>query len=157
MMDGFGRMLPRGLFALRALERYLRRQMERAGIPDDFAAAFRQTHKELYLTATDLNRGELVVFGHDEPYGAVPISTAIAASCAIPLWYSPVLVDNPLRGEKGEPDRLDLVDGGLMRTANVRVAVEKGCELVVCYNAFTRIRYDRAGRNLVEHCMPTIA
>jgi NTE family protein len=157
MVDACARLLPTGLFDPRALERYLRRQMEIAGVSDDFTRAFKQTGKELYLTATDLNRGELVVFGHDEPYGAVPISTAIAASCAIPLWYSPVLVDNPLRGEKGEPDRLDLVDGGLMRTANVRVAVEKGCDLVVCYNPFTRIRYDRAGRNLVEHGMPTIA
>jgi hypothetical protein len=43
-----------------------------------------------------------------------------------------------------------------MRTANVRVAVEKGCELVICYNPFTRIRYDRAGRNLYEHGLPSI-
>jgi predicted acylesterase/phospholipase RssA len=98
-----------------------------------------------------------VVFGHDEPYGKVRISTAIAASCAIPLWYRPMLIDNPRAGEKGEPDRLDLVDGGLMRTANVRVAVEKGCDLVVCYNPFTSIRYDRAGRSLHDHGMPTIA
>jgi predicted acylesterase/phospholipase RssA len=157
MVDACARLLPTGLFDPRALEHYLRRQIEIAGVSDDFATAFKQTGKELYLTATDLNRGELVVFGHDEPYGAVPIATAIAASCAIPLWYSPMLVDNPLRGQPGEADRLDLVDGGLMRTANVRVAVEKGCELVVCYNPFTRIRYDRAGRHLVEHGMPTIA
>ena len=151
------RILPTGLFDPRALEAYLRRNIPRAGIADDFVAAFRQTGKELYLTATDLNRGEIVVFGHDEPYGKVPISTAIAASCALPLWYKPMLIDNPLRGQPGEPDRLDLVDGGLMRTANVRVAVEKGCELVVCYNPFTRIRYDRAGRNLYDHGLPAIA
>jgi predicted acylesterase/phospholipase RssA len=157
MLEATARLLPTGMFDPAALMRYLRRQMERAGFPDDFAAAYAQTGKALYLTATDLNRGEIVVFGHDEPYGAVPISTAIAASCAIPGWYRPVLVDNPLAGHKGEPERLDLVDGGLMRTANVRVAVEKGCELVVCYNPFTRIRYDRAGRNLVDHGLPTIA
>ena len=157
MVDAMGRLLPTGLFDPRALQRYLERQMARAGIRNDFAEAFKQTGKALYLTATDLNRGELVVFGHDEPYGKVPISTAIAASCALPLWYRPVLVDNPRAGQKGEPDRLDLVDGGLMRTANVRVAVEKGCELVVCYNPFTRIRYDRAGRALYEHGWPSIA
>ncbi|HEY2743093.1 MAG TPA: patatin-like phospholipase family protein [Polyangia bacterium] len=157
MLEATARLLPTGLFDPRALEGYLRRQMARAGIRDDFAAAFAQTGKALYLTATDLNRGELVVFGHDEPYSKVRISTAIAASCAIPLWYRPMLVDNPRAGEPGEPDRLDLVDGGLMRTANVRVAVEKGCELVVCYNPFTRIRYDRAGRSLHDHGMPTIA
>lgn len=157
MLEAMSRLLPTGLFDPRALEGYLRLQMSRAGIRDDFASAFAQTGKALYLTATDLNRGEIVVFGHDEPYGKVRISTAIAASCALPMWYRPMLVDNPLAGQKGEPDRLDLVDGGLMRTANVRVAVEKGCELVVCYNPFTRIRYDRAGRSLHDHGMPTIA
>lgn len=157
MADAAMRLLPTGLFDPSALEAYLRRQMARAGIRDDFAGAFSQTGKALYLTATDLNRGEIVVFGHDEPYGKVPISTAIAASCAIPLWYRPMLVDNPRAHEPGEPARLDLVDGGLMRTANVRVAVEKGCDLVVCYNPFTRIRYDRAGRSLHDHGLPTIA
>jgi predicted acylesterase/phospholipase RssA len=157
MTQALARLSPTGLFDPHALERYLARQIARTGIPDDFVEAHRRTGKELYLTATDLNRGELVVFGHDEPYGKVPISTAIAASCAIPLWYKPMLVDNPRRGEGDEPERLDLVDGGLMRTANVRVAVEKGCELVICYNPFTRIRYDRRGRNLYEHGAPAIA
>jgi NTE family protein len=156
MAQALTRLIPTGLFDPRALERYLRRNMARAGISDDFAEAYRQTGKELYLTATDLNRGEIVVFGHDEPYGRCRVSTAIAASCALPLWYKPMLVDNPRKGEVGEPDRLDLADGGLMRTANVRVAVEKGCELVICYNPFTRIRYDRAGRNLYEHGLPSI-
>jgi len=156
MVEAVSRLLPTGLFDPRVLEQYLRRQMARTGIRDDFAAAYAQTGKALYLTATDLNRGEIVVFGHDEPYGKVRISTAIAASCAVPLWYQPIRVDNPLAGQKGEPDRLDLVDGGLMRTANVRVAVEKGCELVVCYNPFARIRYERAGRSLQDHGMPTI-
>jgi hypothetical protein len=45
----------------------------------------------------------------------------------------------------------------LVRTANVRVAVEKGCDLVICYNPFTRIRYDRRGRSLHEHGVPAIA
>ncbi len=157
MAEAIFRGVPTGIFDPRALEAYLRRQIARTGIANDFATAFRQTGKELYLTATDLNRGDIVVFGHDEPYAQVPISQAIAASCAIPVWYRPMLVDNPRRGRPGEPDRLCLVDGGLMRTANVRVAVEKGCDLVVCYNPFTRIKYDRAGRSLYEHGLPSIA
>ncbi len=151
MVDATSRLLPAGLFDPRALADYLRRNMAKAGIADDFAAAVKKTGRELYLTATDLNRGRLIVFGHDEPYGKVPISEAIAASCALPLWYRPMRIDNPLAGCLGEPGHLDLADGGLMRTANVRVAVEKGCSLVVCYNPFTHIRYDRAGRSLAEH------
>ncbi len=157
MVDATSRQLPTGLFDPRALADYLRRNMERARIVDDFATAARQTGRELYLTATDLNRGRLIVFGHDEPYSKVPISQAIAASCALPLWYRPMAIENPLADQPGEPARLDLADGGLMRTANVRVAVEKGCRLVVCYNPFTHIRYDRAGRSLAEHGPVAIA
>jgi predicted acylesterase/phospholipase RssA len=156
MWESLGRALPTGLFDPRALAAYLKRQMARAGLPDDFDRAYAKTGKSLYLTATDLSRGELIVFGHDEPYAKVPISTAIASSCALPGWYRPMLVDNPRAGEPGEPEVLDLVDGGLLRTANVRVAAEKGCELIVCYNPFTRIRYDRAGRMLYEHGLPSI-
>jgi predicted acylesterase/phospholipase RssA len=156
MAQATARLIPTGLFDPRALEAYVLRNMRRAGLPNDFGEAYRRTGKALYLTASDLNRGELLVFGHDEPYHQVPVATAIAASCAIPVWYKPVLVDNPLAGDAGEPERLLLADGGLMRTANVRVAVEKGCELVICYNPFTRIRYDRAGRSLYEHGLPAL-
>ena len=123
MAEAMPRLLPTGLFDPRALEKYLARQIARTGIPDDFTAAFRRTGKELYLTATDLNRGELVVFGHDEPYSKVRISTAIAASCAIPLWYRPMLVDNPRAGEPGEPDRLDLAKEVVFLDPNVQADV----------------------------------
>jgi len=140
-----------GIFTTERLGEYLRRNAARAGVSDDFATEHARTGKELMLTAVDLNRGELIVFGHDEPYGKVPISDAVRSSCALPGWYSPVRLPNPRAGEPFEPAFLDLVDGGVMRTANVRVAVEKGADLVICYNPFTRIRYDREGRSLVDH------
>jgi len=151
MLAALPRGLPTGLFSTDRLGAYLRRNAARAGVSDDFAAEFARTGKELMLTACDVNRGELIVFGHDEPYGKVPISDAVAASCALPGWYAPVRVPNPRAGEPFEPPFLDLVDGGLVRTANVRVAVEKGADLVICYNPFTRIRYEREGRSLVDH------
>jgi predicted acylesterase/phospholipase RssA len=143
--------IPTGLFSTHRLGAYVRRQMGRMGMPDDFAAAHARTKKELYLTAVDVNRGQMLVFGHDEPYGKVPISDAIQASCALPGWYRPVRVENPREGEPGEPPFFDLVDGGLVRTANVRIAVEKGADLVICYNPFTQIRYERPGKSLVDH------
>ena len=151
MLQATGRLLPTGIFDSRALQSYFESNMARAGLPNNFAGAFARGGKELYLSATDVNRGELVVFGHDEPYRDVPISQAMAASCALPLWYRPMRIENPRKQEPGQPEWLDLADGGLVRTANVRVAVEKGCELVICYNPFTRIRYDRRGRYLYEH------
>ena len=151
-----GRLAPTGLFTPERIEEYLRRNMEATGIPDDFEELHRRSGKSLYLAATDLNRGRLVVFGHDEPFENVPVSTAVAASCALPVWYRPVRVPNPLAGQPGEPETLDLADGGLMRTANVRIAIEKGAQLVICYNPFTRIIYDRLGRSLYEHGMYAI-
>jgi len=151
------RLLPTGLFDPARVERYLRRNMDRAAIPNDFGALYRRTGKALYLSATDLNHGRLIVFGHDEPYAGVPISQAIAASCALPIWYRTVRLPNPRAGEPGEPALLELAEGGLVRTANVRVAVEKGAQLVICYNPFTRIIYDRLGRSLYEHGLYAIA
>jgi len=157
MLTVLARLLPTGIFNPQRLEWYLRRNMERAGIANQFMEQFRRSGKSLYLSATDLNRGRLIIFGHDEPYAKVPISSAIAASCALPIWYRTMRVDNPLAGQSGEPDVLDLADGGLMRTANVRVAVEKGAELVICYNPLTRIIYDRMGRSLYQHGLYAIA
>jgi predicted acylesterase/phospholipase RssA len=151
-----GRLAPTGLFTPERIEEYLRRNMDATGIPNDFAELHRRSGKSLYLAATDLNRGRLVVFGHDEPFENTPVSTAVAASCALPVWYRPVRVPNPLAGQLGEPETLDLADGGLMRTANVRIAIEKGAQLVICYNPFTRIIYDRLGRSLYEHGMYAI-
>ena len=157
MLTVLARLLPTGIFNPERLERYLRRNMRRAGIPNQFGEHFRRSGKSLYLSATDLNRGRLIVFGHDEPYASVPVSSAIAASCALPIWYRTMRIENPLAGQPGEPDVLDLADGGLMRTANVRVAVEKGAELVICYNPLTRIIYDRMGRSLYQHGLYAIA
>jgi NTE family protein len=151
MSQALGRAAPVGLFSTERLGAYLRRNMHKNGLPDDFGEQYARTGKQLMLTAVDVNRGELLVFGHDEPYADVKISDAIRASCALPGFYAPVRLKNPRAEEPGEPPFLDLVDGGVMRTANVRVAVEKGADLVICYNPFTRIKYERDGRSLVDH------
>jgi NTE family protein len=151
MLGSLTRLMPTGLFTTDRLGAYLRRNMGRVGIPDDFVRHRARYGKGLYLTSVDINRGQMIVFGHDEPYAGVSVSDAVCASCALPGWYRPVRVKNPLHGLRSEPEHLDLVDGGLVRTANVRLAVEKGADLVICYNPFTRVAYQRAGRSLVGH------
>jgi predicted acylesterase/phospholipase RssA len=83
---------------------------------------FRELACELYLTATDLDTCERVVFGAKE-HQDVPISTAVRASGALPMVYAPVMV-------KGR----ELVDGGLVSTTNLDLAVEAGAKLVVVVN-----------------------
>ena len=77
---------------------------------------------ELYLTATDLDTTERVILGKGE-WADVPISTAVAASAALPMVYTPV----ELRGRQ-------FVDGGIRSTTNVDVAVEHGAKFIVVVN-----------------------
>jgi NTE family protein len=110
--------LPTGLYTGGGLERYVRDILSEAGRSDDF----RDLDAELYLTGTDLDSCERVAFGA-EGLDDVPISKAVAASCAIPMVYKPVKIK----------DRV-YVDGGLVSTTNVDVAVEAGAKLIVVVN-----------------------
>lgn len=110
--------LPSGLYTGAGIESYLHDVLSERGRTDSFG----ELDCELYLTATDLDSCERVVFGVD---GAkdVPISTAVRASGALPMVYAPVQID----------DR-ELIDGGIVSTTNVDIAVEAGAKLVVVIN-----------------------
>jgi NTE family protein len=110
--------LPTGLYTGGGLERYVRDVLSHAGRSDDF----RELDVELYLTGTDLDSCERVVFGA-EGLEDVAISRAVAASCAMPMVYKPVAIK----------DRV-YVDGGLVSTTNVDVAVDAGAKFVVVVN-----------------------
>jgi NTE family protein len=116
--------LPSGLFDNSSLERYLRHNIERRGLPNDFRALHRLRQVELYIVAMNLDTAERVVFGHDEDL-SLTISEAVQASTALPGFYKPARL-------KG----VDYVDGGVRRTANIDVAIEHGADLVICYNPF---------------------
>jgi predicted acylesterase/phospholipase RssA len=116
--------LPTGFFDNAPLERYLRQNLERNGIPNDFRALQRARGSALYVVATNVDTAERVVFGHDED-ASLPISEAVQASTALPGFYKPVR----LRG-------VAYVDGGVRRTANIDVAIEHGADLIICYNPF---------------------
>ncbi len=117
-------LLPSGLFDNAPIERYIRENIERNGLTNDFATSQRLTGKRLYISAMRLDGAERVVFGPDE-VNSLTISEAIQASTALPGFYKPAQI----RG-------VDYVDGGVHETANIDVAIEKGAELIVCYNPF---------------------
>lgn len=110
--------LPIGLYDTSALERYLRAALSRPGRTNTFA----ELPHQLRIVATDLDTGERAVFG-EAPLDQVPISLAVCASAAIPLFYRPVRI-----GER------DYIDGGIRGTASLDVAIESGAELIVCIN-----------------------
>ena len=115
---GLAENLPSGLYSGKGIERYMRTVLSDPDRSDDF----RMLTRELFLTATDLDTCERIVFG-SEGWDDVPISTAVAASTALPMVYKPVKVRER-----------ELVDGGLVSTTNLDVAVEAGCKLIVVIN-----------------------
>ena len=116
--------LPSGLFDNASIERYLRHNLERRHMPNNFKALFQARKRELYIVAMNLDTAERVVFGHDED-SSLTISEAVQASTALPGFYKPARI----RG-------IDYVDGGVRRTANIDVAIEHGADLIICYNPF---------------------
>jgi predicted acylesterase/phospholipase RssA len=116
---GLAEGLPSGAYSGAGVERYL--QSVLADDPDR-SDDFRTLDKELYITATDLDTCERIVFGA-EGWDDVPISTAVRASTALPMVYSPVKVR----------DR-ELVDGGVVSTTNLDIAVSAGAKFIVVVN-----------------------
>jgi NTE family protein len=152
-----GRLAPTGLFDPTGVRDYLRRQIAELGIDDDFRALERVRGKTLLVTAVDINTGSQVVFGPREHYASVRVSDAVSASCALPIWYRTARVRNPRYREPNERRWLDLADGGVVRTANVGLAIKRGADLVVVYNPFTPIRYTAPDRSLYDHGVYALA
>jgi NTE family protein len=115
---GLAEILPTGAYTGEGIERYLRKVLAEDGRSDDF----RTLAHELYLVATDLDSCERIVFGADG-FDDVPISTAVRASGALPMVYAPVKVGNR-----------ELIDGGIVSTTNLDIAVEAGADLVIVIN-----------------------
>jgi predicted acylesterase/phospholipase RssA len=143
--------IPTGLFDNSSLERWLRRSLERMRMPNDFREFVRKRGRQLYVTACDLDTADRVIFGADERH-EVTISQSVQASTALPIFYRPARIGG-----------VDYVDGGIRNTANIDVAIEKGADLVICYNPFRpflnrvdqegQARYFASGRYLSDRGM----
>jgi NTE family protein len=129
MLLGIAEGLPSGAYTGAGIESYLHKVLGEPGRSDDF----RELDNELYLTATDLDTCERIVFGSDG-FDDVPISTAVRASGALPMVYAPVRV-----GER------ELIDGGIVSTTNLDIAVEQGAKLVVVINPIAPFVNDFSG------------
>jgi len=124
---GLAGALPAGFYTGAGMEDYVRRVL--AADPsrtDDF----RMLARELYVVASDLDTCERIVFG-GPGWDDVPISTAVRASAALPVVYSPVTV-------KGR----ELIDGGMVSTTNLDIAIERGAKLVIVINPLVPFHND---------------
>lgn len=82
----------------------------------------------LWITAVGLRDGNRVVFGRQ---GAprTEVGTAVAASCAVPGWFTPVEIDGRT-----------YVDGGSHSTTNLDLAAGLGLDLAVVVSPMTLAR-----------------
>lgn len=125
--DRLGDSLPAGLFTLDRFERFLADFFLRRGIPNVFGSMPRS----LRIVAHDLDSGERVLFG-SEGFDHIPVSLACAASCALPLFFSPVRIG----------DR-HYIDGGLCELAHLGAARASGAELSIVINPRVPVRATR--------------
>lgn len=129
--------LPTGFFDNGPLENYLRENMKHNNMSNHFKVIKRVRGKDLYICAAELDSGERAIFGWDEK-NDITISEAVMASTAMPGFYKPARI-------KG----VDYIDGGVQKTANIDLAIQKGAELIICYNPFrplknlVRVNYHR--------------
>jgi NTE family protein len=70
------------------------------------------------VNAVRLDDGTRVTFGRDAP--PVDVATAVAASCAIPAFFEPVVVDG-----------VRYVDGGTHSPTNADLVADRGFDLVI--------------------------
>jgi predicted acylesterase/phospholipase RssA len=110
--------LPSGLFSGSGVEKYISLALSDPDRTDDF----RLLANELYIAATDLDTCERVILGA-QGWDDVPISQAVRASSALPMLYEPFAI-------KGRT----LIDGGIVSTTNVDIAVEAGARFIVLVN-----------------------
>lgn len=76
--------------------------------------------RDLFMCAADLYTGERVPFGHPDAPDAL-LADAVLASTAIPGIFPPVKIG----------DR-QYVDGGIVSATSLDLAVEAGCEAIIC-------------------------
>lgn len=144
LLRSLARLAPTAAFDNEPLQSYLHELFTTAGHTDDF----RKLRKQLYVVATRLSTGESVAFG-DTRHDRVSISKAVMASSALPGLYAAVEIDGH-----------HYVDGALLRTMHASLALEHGCDLVVCVNPLVPFDSSHARgrryRNFVEEGLPTI-
>jgi len=125
-IESLSEVLPSGIFSNARIEAYLRKNLTRGGRTNDF----RKLKKELYIAATDIDTGQRVIFG-DQNHQDIPISKAVQASTAMPIFYKPVEINGR-----------EYVDGAIRKSLHVDTALKRGADLVICINPLVPLYND---------------
>ncbi|WP_447986940.1 patatin-like phospholipase family protein [Nitrospira sp. Nam74] len=107
--------LPGGFYTLDPFARYLEATFASKGLSNAFGAL----RHPLYIPAIDLDTGQSVIFGEEE-WREVPISKAITASSAAPVYFCPVRIGGR-----------EYIDAGIGRIPCFDLATQKAADLMV--------------------------
>lgn len=110
--------LPAGVFTVEPLRDYIAMLLETEGRGDDFA----KLDRTLLVPAVDLDRGTRVVFGKDDT-SDVEISRAVTASCTIPGFFQPYMIDGH-----------HYIDGAVSGRCHLDLALAQGVDLLLVVN-----------------------
>jgi len=108
--------LTSGLFSIDRFEAFLRQKLP--------VNNFNQLNKSLFVTAADVDGRGRTVFGRGY-VDNVDISQAVAASSCVPLLFRPYRIG----------DRY-YIDGEVVRTLSIDLAVEAGADVVIISNVY---------------------
>jgi NTE family protein len=122
--------LTSGLFSIDRFERFVAEQLS--------TNDFRELDKHLLVTAADVDGRGRVVFGRGYRED-VPISQAVAASSCVPVLFRPHRIG----------DRY-YMDGEVVRTLSIDLAVEAGADVVIISNVY-RPYVGRVGSPSIVH------
>lgn len=121
------------LSGLSSIDRFERFMAE--SLPTD---DFRALDKHVMVTAADVDGRGRVVFGRGYRED-IPISKAVAASCCVPLLFRPHKIE----------DRY-YIDGEIVRTLSIDLAVEAGADVIIISNVY-RPHVARLGSRSIVH------
>lgn len=115
MIGRLRQLVPLGIFKGEKLRSFIERSLARVGVPDDIS----RLSKQLFISATDLDTGEHVIFG-EGAWSQVKISQAVRASTALPPFYLPERINGHW-----------FTDGQIKSSYNFNRAIDKGAGLVL--------------------------
>jgi len=138
------------------IEKYLHEILE----IDDFRQLQRERGLDFYVIATELDWPRKAIFGPkhspftsdpwaDRWISGVPISTAAAASCSLPILYSPKQII--IEGEK-----LYFVDGEVKKTLSTHVPRQNGADLIIISHTLEPYKYQEKRGSVVQHGLVSI-
>lgn len=144
-----------GLFTTQGLHDYFEKHVL---ISNDF----NDYKSDVFVVATQLDNSRKVIFSkyhypnptHDPTaayYTGIPIPDSIAASTAVPPFYSPYPVYNPHTGKTDY-----YIDGEIRETLSTHVAVDNGCELIISSWTHTPYHYHEEIGSLINYGLPAI-